>query len=105
MTFRHRHSRLSRLIEIAEIEEGKVEVGERQKKRMRTMDRQSGAKGEHSAAFCWLLCFVLQHGAHVFPALASIGGKRLRKSTSAESNQAPSPQRESCRTFLDPRTE
>jgi hypothetical protein len=32
MTFRHRHFRLSSLIEIAGVEEGKVEVGERKKK-------------------------------------------------------------------------
>ena len=33
MTFRHRHFRLGRLIELAEVEEGKAEAGERKQVR------------------------------------------------------------------------
>ena len=39
MTFRHRHFRLSRLIELAEVEEGKAEAGERKTEACEAVER------------------------------------------------------------------
>src|SRR5258708_6377363 len=41
MTFRHRHFRRSRLIELAEVEEGKAEAGERQTEACEEDERES----------------------------------------------------------------
>ena len=49
MTFRHRHFRLSSLIEIAGVEEGKVEVGERKKKCVKRRSVPSDARAAHVA--------------------------------------------------------
>ena len=44
-------------------------------------------------------------GRHRFPARARMQSKRLRKVVGEGGNQAPSPQRDGCRTFLGPRAE
>jgi hypothetical protein len=69
MTFRHRHFRLSSLIEIAGVEEGKVEVGERKKKCVKRRSVPSDARAAHAADCFWFLCVFARQGNNVFPAL------------------------------------
>jgi hypothetical protein len=49
MTFRHRHFKLSRLIEIAGVEEGKAEGGERKKKRVKRRSVPSDTRAAYVA--------------------------------------------------------
>jgi hypothetical protein len=49
MTFRHRHCRLSSLIELAGVEEGKAEVGERKKQCVKRRSVPSDARAAHVA--------------------------------------------------------
>jgi hypothetical protein len=70
MTFRHRHSRLSSLIEIAGVEEGKAEVGESKKKCVKRRSVQSDARAAHVTDGFWFLCVFARQGNNVFPALA-----------------------------------
>jgi hypothetical protein len=67
MTFRHRHFKLSRLIELAEVEEGKAEAGERKEEEKRESSR---------------LLLVPRHlypaGDKGLPTRARARGKRLR---------------------------
>jgi hypothetical protein len=53
----------------------------------------------------WSFCIWAGERDDVFPALARVRSKRLRKPINEGRNEAPSPQREGCRTFLDPRAE
>ena len=73
-TFRHRHFRLSRLIEIAGVEEGNAEVGERKKKRARGMSVPLDARAADVADGFWYLCVFARHEDHVFPHLPECEG-------------------------------
>jgi hypothetical protein len=53
MTLRHRHFRLSRLIELAEVEEGKAEAGERQTEACEQEKRESREQSDPGKR--WLL--------------------------------------------------
>jgi hypothetical protein len=88
MTFRHRHCRLSSLIEIAEVEEGTAEVGARKKKRVKRRSGPSDARAAHVADCFWFLCLFARQGNNVFPALARVRGKRLRKRADEAGKQA-----------------
>ena len=79
MTFRHRHFRLSSLIEIAGVEEGKAEAGERKKPCVKRRSVPSDARAAHVADGFWFLCVFARLADHVCPALARVRGKRLRK--------------------------
>jgi len=87
-TFRHRHFRLSSLIEIAEVEEGNAEVGERKKKRVKRRSGPSDARAAQVADCFWFLCLFALQGNNVFPALARVRGKRLRKRADEAGKQA-----------------
>src|SRR5260370_4280001 len=102
MTFRHRHFRLSRLIELAEVEEGKAEAGESKteacEEEKRGIREQSGPGNR-----------LLLVPPHLFlakdkrlPTLARVRGKQLRTSTDTRNNQAPSSQRDGCRILSSP---
>jgi hypothetical protein len=105
MTFRHRHFRLSRLIERAEVEEGKAEAGESKteacEEEQREIREQSGP-GNRLLVVPRHLCLARDKG---LPTLARVPGKPLRTSAETRTTQAPSSQRAGCRIFLDPRTE
>ena len=79
MTFRHRHFRLSSLIELAGVEEGKAEAGERKKQGVKRRSVPSDARAAHVADGFWFLCVFARLADHVCPALARVRGKRLRK--------------------------
>src|SRR5258708_4185804 len=104
MTFRHRHFRRSRLIELAEIEGGKAEAAERQTEVCEEVKRES--REQSGPGKRWLLVpwRLYPAGDQGFPHLPA-RGKRLSTSVDESSTQAPSPHRHGCRMFLDPRTE
>ena len=88
MTFRHRHFRLSSLIEIAGVEEGKAEVGGRKKKRVKRRSVPSDTRVAHVADGFWFLGVFALQGNNIFPTLARVQGKRLRKRADEEGKQA-----------------
>jgi hypothetical protein len=79
MTFRHRHFRLSRLIELAEVEEGKAEAGESKteacEEEKREIREQSGP-GHRLLLVPRHLCLARDKG---LPTLARVPGKQLRR--------------------------
>ena len=87
-TFRHRHFGLSSLIEIAEVEEGNAEMGERKKQRVKRRIEPSDARAAHVADCFWFLCLFARPGNHVCPALARVRGKRQRKRADEAGKQA-----------------
>lgn len=105
MTFRHRHVRRRRLIELAEVEEGKAEAGERKpearEEEKRAIREQSGS-GNHLLLVPRHLYLARDKG---LPTLAPVAGKPLRTSADTRTTQAPCSHRDGCRIFLDPRTE
>jgi hypothetical protein len=88
MTFRHRHFRLSSLIEIAGVKEGKAEVGGRKKQCVKRRSVPSDARAAHVADGFWFLCVFARQTNNVCPALARMRGKRLRKRADEEGKKA-----------------
>jgi hypothetical protein len=103
MTFRHRDFGRGGLIETVEVESGKAETVESKKKGVRRMKVQSDTRTAHTADCFWFPCVFVQPRDNSLPSLAPMQSKRLRELAGEEGNQAPSPQRDGCRTFLDKR--
>jgi hypothetical protein len=87
-TFRHRHFGLSSPIEIAEVEEGNAEMGERKKQRVKRRIEPSDARAAHVADYFWFLCLFARPGNNVCPALARVRSKRQRKRADEAGKQA-----------------
>ena len=102
MTFRHRHGRLGRLIETAEGEPGKAEAGENKA----VCEGDAGAsrrKGCPHSSLLQVPLYLSSASRQQCSRTCSKESKRLRKLAGEGGNQAPSPQRGGCRTFLDKR--
>ena len=105
MTFRHRHFRLSRLIELAEVEEGKAEAGERKTEACEEEKREIRAQSGPGNRLLLVPRHLYLARDKGLPTLVRVPGKQLRTSADTRNNQAPSSQRDGCRIFLDPWTE
>jgi Predicted permease len=105
MTFRHRHFRRRRLIELAEVEEGKAEAAERKTAACEEEKRESREQSGPSSRLLLVPWHLSPVGDKGLPTLARARGKPLRTSAETRNTQAPSSQRDGCRIFLDPRME
>ena len=102
MTFRHRHFRLSSLIEIAGVEEGSAEVGERKKKCARGMSgeiREQSGPSNRGLLVTWCLYPAGDKGV---PTLARAPGKRLSTSADERTKSSPFPPQRRLSDFPGP---
>ncbi len=79
MTSRHRHPSWRKLIETAEVEPGKAETAERKKQGVRRMKVQSDTRTAHAAEGFWFPASLSSKETTVFPHVARMQSKRLRK--------------------------